>query len=73
MTLDPAQLLIVFVVVLAIVVLANAIGIRKLLVIGAFFEIAGSLTLVALPSVRAVQRRTGPRSVDHAGRDAPSA
>ena len=53
--------------------LANAIGIRKLLVIGAFFEIAGSLTLVALPSVRAVQRRTGPRSVDHAGRDAPSA
>jgi hypothetical protein len=36
--------------------LSDAIGIRELLVAGALFELAGSLTLVALPSVRAIER-----------------
>jgi MFS family permease len=53
--------------------LADAIGIRELLVAGALFEIAGSLTLVALPSVRAVERPLSARSAHHGARGAPTA
>jgi MFS family permease len=53
--------------------LADLIGIRELLVVGALFEIAGSLTLVALPSVRAVERRLSAPSAHHGARDAPTA
>jgi MFS family permease len=37
--------------------LADAIGIRELLLAGAVFEVVGAAALVALPSVRAIERR----------------
>jgi MFS family permease len=40
--------------------LADAIGIRELLVAAAVFQVVGASTLASLPSVRAIERRAEP-------------